>query len=491
MKKIISIILSVLMLTGILAAYPVSAEETTPITPDTSWYNNEDSEFTITTAAQLLGIASVVNSESGYFRNKTIKLGADIVLNEGNAADWETNPPVNSMNMIGNYLGTFDGQGYTISGLYRQSTGNKQGLMFGTLEANGIVKDLAIINSYYEAKSQTGGIVGKVEFSTGVQFKNVYADITMRGAAYEAGGFVGNNAGSQNNITFENCVFAGDINMTGGSQYIGGFIGKANGNVTFSNCLNLGSVSADEKRVSGFVGDGTKTTFDRCVNFGKLYAPQGLVGGIIGNSATTTMTNSYIATDVTASTNCGAVGNDPTASYYGFTEILSTAVKGEAAKTVMPALDWENTWTTTENGLPMIKYFAELHDKLTEPETPKYVGAQTKAGTAANTVDVRFTGLIGDYKDYETIGFKFTYNGKEETVNCLKVYNGLVADGFTVNPEYHDGKYFYCFSIRGLSAGTYEFGVECVAQKTGGVEATSAPKTVTVTVDASGNATVS
>ena len=72
MKKIISIILSVLMLTGILAAYPVSAEETTPITPDTSWYNDEDSEFTITTAAQLLGIASVVNSESAYFRNKTI-----------------------------------------------------------------------------------------------------------------------------------------------------------------------------------------------------------------------------------------------------------------------------------------------------------------------------------------------------------------------------------------------------------------------------------
>ena len=88
MKKIISIILSVMMLIGIMAAYPVSAEEATPITPDTSWYNDTDSEFVITTAAQLLGIASVVNGNSGYFKNKTIKLGADIVLNEGNAADW-------------------------------------------------------------------------------------------------------------------------------------------------------------------------------------------------------------------------------------------------------------------------------------------------------------------------------------------------------------------------------------------------------------------
>ena len=172
------------MLTGILASYPVSATEPTPITPDTSWYYEDTTkkEYTITTAAQLLGIASI-NVEADYFRNKTIKLGADIVLNEGNAADWETNPPVNSMAMIVSYLGTFDGQGHTISGLYRRGTGGFQGLMFGTLEADGIVKDLAIVNSYYYAAGgASGGIVGKTAEAIDVQFKNVYADVIMRGA---------------------------------------------------------------------------------------------------------------------------------------------------------------------------------------------------------------------------------------------------------------------------------------------------------------------
>ena len=488
MKKIISIILSVMMLMGVLAVYPVSVGAATPITPDATWYNDTDSEFVITTAEQLLGIASVVNSGSNYFRNKTIKLGADIVLNEGNAADWETNPPVNSMVMIAHFMGTFDGQGHTISGLYGQKTSTKQGLLFGTLEDKAIVKNLAIVNSYYGAGSQTGGIVGRVEYANNVQFKNVYVDVIMRGSAYEAGGFVGEKT-TAGTLTFENCVFAGDMKFGSGSGYIAGFIGMSYSAATFRNCLNLGSISADEKRVSGFVGDGTTTTFEKCVNFGKLNGSD-WVGGIIGKSATTTMIDCYVATDVTNSTGCKAVGNDPGAQYYGFTEVLATKVKDEAAKTVMTALDWENTWTTTENGLPMIKYFAELHDEFTEPENPEFVGAQTRAGAAANTVDVRFTGLIGNYKDYESIGFKFTYNGVEKEVNCYNVYNGLVANGFTINPENYDGKYFYCYSIRGLSEGTYSFGVECLVKKIGDTMVSSAKTTVTVTVDANGNATI-
>ncbi len=47
---------------------------------DLSWYNGTDTEFTITTARQLAGVAELVNSNTTDFAGKTIRLGADISL---------------------------------------------------------------------------------------------------------------------------------------------------------------------------------------------------------------------------------------------------------------------------------------------------------------------------------------------------------------------------------------------------------------------------
>lgn len=47
---------------------------------DLSWYNGTDTEFTITTARQLAGVAELVNSNTTDFDGKTIRLEADISL---------------------------------------------------------------------------------------------------------------------------------------------------------------------------------------------------------------------------------------------------------------------------------------------------------------------------------------------------------------------------------------------------------------------------
>lgn len=47
---------------------------------DLSWYDGTDTEFTITTARQLAGVAELVNSNTADFAGKTIRLGADISL---------------------------------------------------------------------------------------------------------------------------------------------------------------------------------------------------------------------------------------------------------------------------------------------------------------------------------------------------------------------------------------------------------------------------
>ncbi len=47
---------------------------------DLSWYNGTDTEFTITTARQLVGVAALVNSNTTDLTGKTIRLGVDISL---------------------------------------------------------------------------------------------------------------------------------------------------------------------------------------------------------------------------------------------------------------------------------------------------------------------------------------------------------------------------------------------------------------------------
>lgn len=47
---------------------------------DLSWYNGTATEFTITTARQLAGVAELVNSNTTDFTGKTIRLGPDISL---------------------------------------------------------------------------------------------------------------------------------------------------------------------------------------------------------------------------------------------------------------------------------------------------------------------------------------------------------------------------------------------------------------------------
>ena len=80
------------------------------------WYHENGDEFVITTVEQLYELAKL--SKYYDFKGQTIKLGADIVVNEGSAEDWEKTMPENLWSPIYGFAGTFDGQGHTISGVY-------------------------------------------------------------------------------------------------------------------------------------------------------------------------------------------------------------------------------------------------------------------------------------------------------------------------------------------------------------------------------------
>ena len=58
---------------------------------DVEWYSEEQKEFVITTAEELYELAAL--SDFYNFEGQTIKLGADIVINEGSVDAWKENPP--------------------------------------------------------------------------------------------------------------------------------------------------------------------------------------------------------------------------------------------------------------------------------------------------------------------------------------------------------------------------------------------------------------
>jgi len=100
------------------------------------------------------------------------------------------------------FAGTFDGHGYTVSGLQVNLGGLSIGL-FGTVDSGGTIQNVGVSGAV-----SNGGI--------------------------GAGGVVGENLG-----TVQNCYNAATIS---GSQYIGGVVGYNNGG-TVRNCYNAGAVS--------------------------------------------------------------------------------------------------------------------------------------------------------------------------------------------------------------------------------------------------------
>ena len=135
-------------------------------TTDTSWYNYEQTTtFEISTAAQLAGLAALVNGTAKdtegnpiaavNFSGKTIKLTADIDL--GNQV-WT---PIGNGDNSFAFSGTFDGDGYTISGLNVPDT-NAPGLfgyIFGTVQ-NLIVKgSVTVGENADDGCGEGGGVV--------------------------------------------------------------------------------------------------------------------------------------------------------------------------------------------------------------------------------------------------------------------------------------------------------------------------------------------
>jgi hypothetical protein len=254
----------------------------------TDWYSDRDSVLVITTARQLKEFSQLVNSGT-TFRNKIIRLGNNIRLNDTTgwrgwdsvAAVRETWVPIGTRSTP--FKGTFDGQGYIVSGLYIHTgtEGFYQGL-FGYIEG-AIIRNLGIESSCIKAYEYVGAVAGFI--SSGSTISGCYNNGVVTGERNLVGGVVGCCDGIN---TVINCYNTGTVT---GKRYVGGITGSFQ-NGSIYNCCNSGAVTGKYEDIGGIIGyrgifdlyytkGNHADTLANCYNTGMVRG-RDVIGGIAG-----------------------------------------------------------------------------------------------------------------------------------------------------------------------------------------------------------------
>jgi hypothetical protein len=291
-------------LLSLLALLPIAL-----FAQSTAWYTaNPDADvFEISTLADLHGLTSLVNSPIPViFSGKTIKLKNNINMAEINF------PPIGNNSTTNSFRGTFDGQGYTISGLLIDGNYKSVGL-FGYVGENGKIKDVNVIASKIKITTTlnydslfAGGLAGYYNSTQAIENCSVKADsITVAAESTKlssSGGLIGYVSGKTDSVSLGNNNYAYYLNNFVISNsyaignilgyYSGGLVGYiSNSNITISNSHTEGNILNKSKSEIAY------------------YSSGGLIGRNY-SSGSISILNSYSTADVVGPYSGGLLGQE-------------------------------------------------------------------------------------------------------------------------------------------------------------------------------------
>ena len=317
---------------------------------DIDWYDTSKTEFEINTAEQLAGLAKIVNGGNDM-TGKTITLTNNILLNDISDYDKWSGPndlgeiysPANNWTSIGDgkdskngFNGTFDGNGFSIIGLYYYCTEDENVGLFGSCKDNAKIKNVKLEKLFiYDEdtnnnwSTSVGGVVG---YNYGGIVQNCYVNgnITSCKATY-LGGVVGVN--DKSSCIIDSCCFEGYL-TDNNSTKIGGICGRNAGVIRYCynnsdllgydytggissynsgeiyECRNDGDISSDHGYIGGIVSN-NDGTIDSCYNKGNislLNTTYNEAGGITGTVTGGILSNSYSIGVVSSNSSMSDIG---------------------------------------------------------------------------------------------------------------------------------------------------------------------------------------
>ena len=300
MKKRIGSLLLILALCFTLlptAALAADSTDTWDGTVNISWYvgHETDTEYHITTAEQLAGLAQLVNADTDRFVGKKFYLDNDLDLK---GYEWiSIGMAWGGTQAEGSFCGTFDGQEHVISNLYSHASyfdsdifdptkNDARNALFGSVYG-GEIKNLGVENAEIwidplddsaAGKGILADWIGKTKITNCWTSGSIYSGTKME---KNIGGIVG--------VTVQGCTISGCYSTA-----------TLTGNFTNSEGYYTDPQYLSPDTIGGIVGarfDGGLTVTD-CWFGGKIVVNSILatVGGIVGYADVATVKNCMVTT---------------------------------------------------------------------------------------------------------------------------------------------------------------------------------------------------
>ena len=249
-------LVTMLLLVTAMAMPSVAWAQISPSKP--SGEGTAANPYQIGSAAELYWFAALVNGDTSVEGvaaadkaacaelTQNIKVNSGVLQSVGSlaadASGFTAWTPI-STDTDNPYTGTFDGKGYTISGLYSYNTNNSNLIgLFGYVGSGSKICNVGIVDSYFNGRSGIGGVCGYC--ISGGEITNCYNTGTVIGTGMNIGGVCGYNSG-----TITDCYNTGNVSGTSTSDqegFVGGVCGCNSGypNMgTITRSYNSGKVS--------------------------------------------------------------------------------------------------------------------------------------------------------------------------------------------------------------------------------------------------------
>jgi len=175
------------------------------------------------------------------------------------------------------FKGTFDGQGYDVSGMFINRHDESLVGLFGAVDVGGVIQNVKVVNADMTGEWAVGGLVGE---NCG-DVRSSYSSGIMNGADC-VGGLVGANTG-----TVSSCYSAANVT---GHWDVGGLVGCSDSSGTVSNSCSVGDVTG-EWAVGGLVGGNLGGIVAKSYSTGDITGDD-YVAGLVGDNQGT-VSNSY------------------------------------------------------------------------------------------------------------------------------------------------------------------------------------------------------